>query len=1019
MDLSHLHTISIWRIKLPVFGRAVHPSVNPNAPLSGPLQAENVPPSKLERCRDQTLSFLTHSLLSIWTLLLVAHTLLVIGWGAAWFFLAVTDDATKLHYWLDVSIQWLTALFTFSMVLQLPWRLANVHHLWFSHRRQGAGLGFYGQPTESIWFHVPLGHRKIIVALAFMNTVCQIYAQIARILYSTYNSTVYPAAGYFHTEISFMLALGTGVIATSYQIWVERKVQSIEPERFPAGPVEEVARLLRSYRRGLWCFIPDPCPQTTHSVCNWLLATVFAKCFCKLVALLIALPWLVGDAVQRCAACCGFCDAVPLNPTEGPCIRIIHALTPPRTSSDLYVAVSVSADGGTKYTHVARTRPVPYSSTATEWKEAVHLGVEAWGWGPKAKLKFLLREEQRLGLARASTYIGHVITELKELESAQGENELLLQETDGDPVLSGYPLKPCFLVCSFGPEALNQMRTARSARVGPSLLDTLSVRMLVEQPSSTVGGDTNFPAHVFLMSRGTRGDVQPFVALARGLCNELGWLVTICTESRWKEFVISKCNDITNGAVRFVCCGGDTQLQTESWISKEIMSAKAEALQAFMMALSESNFFASAPVCLGHLKRLQASSQPVDLIINAFTLTGVALMCGEACGVPVAGFCLQPSAIPSKDKHWAAVVAIDGGGLPLIEKAEAALFTSHSSLRPCRACFEGLPWSGLSLPKLRRQHNLPPSITWRAAFKWRLPIVIPMRSDSFERPSDWPDSFTTTDFIFLRSAAAVGGSKNGLELPIARFIDEARTAGRKLMVMTFSSMPVARATALDAAVKMLKGSKHDFALLYVGANQKAAVPTSIMGAAEELVAAGKLLEAERADFGVLFQHMDAFVVHGGLGTTVEALRMRKPVCVTGILLLDQRFWGQVCYDKGVGPMPVHIDAFKGVAVEWADKALDPNSEYVQAAAALEFGDEAEDGVSANVRAFARLVSRKLPPPPSHVASKAPPRRSAVETTFNTVPSIIGRRVAPESSMAAMDGARVLEPTGRRSRVDAV
>ena len=43
--------------------------------------------------------------------------------------------------------------------------------------------------------------------------------------------------------------------------------------------------------------------------------------------------------------------------------------------------------------------------------------------------------------------------------------------------------------------------------------------------------------------------------------------------------------------------------------------------------------------------------------------------------------------------------------------------------------------------------------------------------------------------------------------------------------------------------------------------------------------------------GVLFRHVDAFVVHGGLGTTVEALRMKKPVAVTGTLLMDQRFWG--------------------------------------------------------------------------------------------------------------------------------
>lgn len=50
---------------------------------------------------------------------------------------------------------------------------------------------------------------------------------------------------------------------------------------------------------------------------------------------------------------------------------------------------------------------------------------------------------------------------------------------------------------------------------------------------------------------------------------------------------------------------------------------------------------------------LQAATAPkVDLIINAFTLTGVALMCGEAHGIPVAGFCLQPTCIPSDDEDW-------------------------------------------------------------------------------------------------------------------------------------------------------------------------------------------------------------------------------------------------------------------------------------------------------------------------------------------------------------------------------
>ena len=76
---------------------------------------------------------------------------------------------------------------------------------------------------------------------------------------------------------------------------------------------------------------------------------------------------------------------------------------------------------------------------------------------------------------------------------------------------------------------------------------------------------------------------------------------------------------------------------------------------------------------------------------------------------------------------------------------------------------------------------------------------------------------------------------------------------------------------------MLSETRHDLALVYVGKRQTDSVDAALAARADALAAEGKLLEVEGADFGVLFQQMDAFVVHGGLGTTVEALRMKKPV----------------------------------------------------------------------------------------------------------------------------------------------
>merc|ERR1712087_798773 len=99
------------------------------------------------------------------------------------------------------------------------------------------------------------------------------------------------------------------------------------------------------------------------------------------------------------------------------------------------------------------------------------------------------------------------------------------------------------------------------------------------------------------------------------------------------------------------------------------------------------------------------------------------------------------------------------------------------------------------------------------------------------------------------------------------------------------------------------------------------------------------------------------------GTTVEALRLQKPCCVTGPLLLDQRFWGNVCFNKGVGPEPVHIDDFDKCCVEFADDALDPSDPrgWQLNARRHSWGQEMDDGVGANVNLFVELFERGLRP----------------------------------------------------------
>lgn len=457
-----------------------------------------------------------------------------------------------------------------------------------------------------------------------------------------------------------------------------------------------------------------------------------------------------------------------------------------------------------------------------------------------------------------------------------------------------------------------------------------------------------------MMSRGTRGDVQPFVALARGMAEELGWLVTICTELRWKSFIKSYAKGLKKGRIQFLPCGGDTQARVDSKLAKWMMESKTELLQTLMLAFSEAEFYNSGPVFVHQMRRLQERGK-VDLVVGAFTLIELSLLVSECCSVPVAGFILQPSCIPSSDPSWKAVINVDSGNLFSFSDRIEEIFSSQRALQTLKAVAEANPFSNFSSSALRKEFGLNHISSWETIFKLNIPMIIPMASGTFERPSDWSDRIILTDYIFLRD-----GGGGALPSDIGNFITRARADGLKLTVMSFSSMPVARLKMLSPVVKMLEANEQ-LALIYIGKRYTDSIPADLEAKVEAFKAQGRLLESEKADFGVLFDQMDCFIVHGGLGTTVEALRRHKPVAVTGVLLMDQRFWGGVCEQKGVGPAPVHIDEFPEVCVEFINKALSDDGDYLQNARGLTWGNEEEDGVSINVNAFAKLFDEGVVP----------------------------------------------------------
>eukprot|EP01126_Amoeba_proteus_P058626 TRINITY_DN7584_c0_g2_i3.p1 TRINITY_DN7584_c0_g2~~TRINITY_DN7584_c0_g2_i3.p1 ORF type:complete len:342 (+),score=49.38 TRINITY_DN7584_c0_g2_i3:368-1393(+) len=129
-------------------------------------------------------------------------------------------------------------------------------------------------------------------------------------------------------------------------------------------------------------------------------------------------------------------------------------------------------------------------------------------------------------------------------------------------------------------------------RINVKIHDTKDFHPLWGLPRESIHNPNDYPKHVMIVTRGTRGDVQPFVALGRGLAEMRGWMVTIVTELPYRDFIKSY-SKVTKGCIRFRPSGGDTTRKIDKPLAKWAMQNKSEIMQAAMLARSEVEFFDS------------------------------------------------------------------------------------------------------------------------------------------------------------------------------------------------------------------------------------------------------------------------------------------------------------------------------------------------------------------------------------------------------------------------------------------
>jgi sterol 3beta-glucosyltransferase len=392
--------------------------------------------------------------------------------------------------------------------------------------------------------------------------------------------------------------------------------------------------------------------------------------------------------------------------------------------------------------------------------------------------------------------------------------------------------------------------------------------------------------NILIPTLGSRGDVQPYIALAQGL-QSAGHRVTLATHPCMSRLV-------RDHGVPFAAMGPDVDIGAEA---ARIRGRSKNWMLGFMRTMR----FTFTVLEQSHADLL-ALCRDVDLVITAHSAAGT--IEADQLGVPTVSVSLFTQAIPKNDRH-----------APVVRRMASALagaVIGTLTARPInrlRRKFGGAPMgkTGITSPLL----NLipisplvdPPHPLWEARHHvtgyWFA-----------AEPQGWTAEPALVEFL-ERSEFPVAFSLGAMSLGEAH--DTAALA-----------VEAAQRAGVQAVVQGWDSAFADGKL-----------PDSIY-------------RAGSVPHTWLFQRVRAAVHHGGFGTTAAAFRAGTPAVVIPHIL-DQFYWGKRTHALGCGPEPIPRAKLTAEALAQALAETAQNAVWRERACRLGEGIRAETGVENAVR----------------------------------------------------------------------
>jgi sterol 3beta-glucosyltransferase len=413
---------------------------------------------------------------------------------------------------------------------------------------------------------------------------------------------------------------------------------------------------------------------------------------------------------------------------------------------------------------------------------------------------------------------------------------------------------------------------------------------------------------ISVVASGSRGDVQPYVALGKGL-KDAGYNVRILTSDSFEKLV-------TEAGLRFASTGESIEeiLQTDEW-RKVIESGN------FLKILVKQR--SEIMMRSGEMARLLPDLlKGSDLVVAGMAGMGGAFSVAEKLGIPVV------LAYPFPFTPTTAFAS------PLVPGLPFGGIINRLSFHITRQVF----WQTSKMPDsiIRQSLGMPKSSFWgpfRSLTQQQVPALYGYSEYVLPRPDDWASPNIVTGYWFLDAPSDWAPSSEMVD-----FLD----SGSKPVYIGFGSMGnknPEETTRLVLKALSLSGQRGVLASGWGGLSQSDLPETVHM--------------ISSAPHSWLFSQMAVVVHHGGAGTTAAGLRAGIPSIIIPFFG-DQPFWGRCVVDLGVGPTPIPRKQLTAERLAQAITQAVSNTSMRQRASDLGAKIRTEDGIARAVEVIQNL-----------------------------------------------------------------